>query len=833
MDWSNLTDMTRGESEAASAQTPLIERQRRQMLLLGFVHIVALNALAVAQPLLDLLGRQAEFFVAHGAHAADVVLFAVLMLIVLPAFVIGVDSIAWAIGPRTYAAVHATIVAIYVALLCAHILARFTDLPLALHLIVSVGIGVGAAIAYTRVVGVRSFATFLAPAPLAIGFLFLFGSAASGIVFPASVEGAVDGAESSDVDVVFVIFDELPLQTLLDDDGEIDDAFPAFARLAAKADWFRNATTLSDASHVAVPSILSGMEPEPGAGLLPVASDYPANLFTTMAPTHDVYASERITELCPASVCSSDRAGLFTRSRQMVVDSGVVFAHIVLPEGVRERLPDISSQWGAFVDVGATGELTSEAGLERKRFEGFVDALGSFEGPGLYFMHSILPHRPWVYSSDGTLYDEALVPGHDTTHPASWLGNEYLVSQGYERHRDQVQFADRLLGDVLDRLESAGLLDDSVVVVTADHGINFTPDEFDRTATLDTYDQILPIPLLIKASGQTEGSVNETPVEIVDILATTLDLAGLTWRDRTDGFSLYDSGYSPRTKRFFNAVEEVSINTNTIDLMGSRSEILAMVGRSGPVGAMGLIGQSVADLTLGGAAVDGTLRGLDRFGDIRFGEGSIPLHVFGGVEGPLPDDGVPLLLSVNGTIVASGKTYTDGQLAGQFSLLIPSSSLVDGSNHLRLFVLGADGTVAEVSLSGGVERGEALDYRLETDGQVSYLDNGSGNVIVLEGGWLKVGVEVDRLLGDGRRHISGWAFDQQNSRPVDSIIVFGSDGRFVASVAPHSDRPDVSDALSVSGIDPSGWVVDLPSMGSEDVRVVVVASGRATEITLP
>jgi hypothetical protein len=113
------------------------------------------------------------------------------------------------------------------------------------------------------------------------------------------------------------------------------------------------------------------------------------------------------------------------------------------------------------------------------------------------------------------------------------------------------------------------------------------------------------------------------------------------------------------------------------------------------------------------------------------------------------------------------------------------------------------------------------------------LDNGSGNVIVLEGGWLKVGVEVDRLLGDGRRHISGWAFDHQNSRPVDSIIVFGSDGRFVASVAPHSDRPDVSDALSVSGIDPSGWVVDLPSMGSEDVRVVVVASGRATEITLP
>lgn len=807
------------------------ERDRRQ-LIVGFVHIMALNALAVAQPLLDVLGKQAEFFVAHQARGADVLLFGAVLLIIIPAIAIGIDALAWLVGRRVHRVVHVVIIASYVMLFTSHVLARLFDLPLWLHFSASLAVAAGIGVGYLRFSGLRSFLTFLAPAPLAIGFLFVFASSASAIVFPEPVNSAGVAVGSSDTNVVFIVLDELPTQTLLNDDGNIDDDFPAFGRLASMSDWFVNATTLSDASHIAVPAILAGEDPDPEADRLPVLSEYPFNIFTALAPTHQVYGSERITELCPDDVCGSQRPGLVARTRQMVVDSAVVYAHVIVPEQSRDRLPDISNRWAAFVEAAPAENVTSEQGFERERFTDFIAALGSLDEPALYYLHSILPHRPWVYTADGTLYEEAVVPGHDTTHPAGWLDNEYLVSQGYERHREQTRYVDRLLGQVLDELESNGLLMDSVVVVTADHGINFAPDEFDRTATLSTYDQILPVPLFVKAPGQTEGATVTTPVDLVDTLATILDLADLPWRGLTDGHSVYDADYTSRSKRFFNDVEEVDVGEPTIDIEGSRSEVLAMVDRSTSPEADVWLGQPVSGIPLGQSGGVGTIRDIERFTTEDVSSEPLPLHVMGRIETDRPEGEDSVLLAVNGTIVSSGRTYSEGPIGGLFSLLIPPAGLANGPSELQLFVLDPDDLLSEVALTEGVSTGEPSDYRLVTDGGVSYLDDGRGGVIALEEGWLKAGVEVDERAEGGLRMISGWAFDHQRTTPVDVLVAFGDDGQFVGAAEPSTDRPDVEAVFSVSGVQPAGWVLEFPAAQPEDIRVVVLSSGRAAEIQL-
>ena len=48
------------------------------------MHIAALWALAVAQPLFDLLGNNPEFFVAHRADRADILRLTLVLGVVLP-----------------------------------------------------------------------------------------------------------------------------------------------------------------------------------------------------------------------------------------------------------------------------------------------------------------------------------------------------------------------------------------------------------------------------------------------------------------------------------------------------------------------------------------------------------------------------------------------------------------------------------------------------------------------------------------------------------------------------------------------------------------------------
>ena len=64
--------------------------------------------------------------------------------------------------------------------------------------------------------------------------------------------------------VVVVIFDALPVHLLEDDQGRIDSVrFPNFAAFAQDGTWYRNATTVSEATPLSIPAMLDGRAPRP------------------------------------------------------------------------------------------------------------------------------------------------------------------------------------------------------------------------------------------------------------------------------------------------------------------------------------------------------------------------------------------------------------------------------------------------------------------------------------------------------------------------------------------------------------------------------------------
>src|SRR5690606_9029491 len=74
-------------------------------------HLLALSAIAVAQPVLDLLGGSPTFFVAHTAAPAEVLLVALVVILVVPSVLIAVELAVAVVSGRWAWRVHLALVA--------------------------------------------------------------------------------------------------------------------------------------------------------------------------------------------------------------------------------------------------------------------------------------------------------------------------------------------------------------------------------------------------------------------------------------------------------------------------------------------------------------------------------------------------------------------------------------------------------------------------------------------------------------------------------------------------------------------------------------------------
>ncbi len=86
----------------------------------------------------------------------------------------------------------------------------------------------------------------------------------------------------------------------------------------------------------------------------------------------------------------------------------------------------------------------------------------------------------------------------------------------------EIRAFDAQMAVLFQRLKDAGVYENSIIIVTADHGDSFMEhNEIDHGTTL--YDEVLRVPLLVRfPKGEHAGQV-DTPVQTIDVLPTILD----------------------------------------------------------------------------------------------------------------------------------------------------------------------------------------------------------------------------------------------------------------------------------------------------------------------
>ena len=123
--------------------------------------------------------------------------------------------------------------------------------------------------------------------------------------------------------------------------------------------------------------------------------------------------------------------------------------------------------------------------------------------------------------------------------------DEHIVTDAHIRsarhaYYGMVSFVDSKVGTLLDTLEKIGVLDNTVVVFTADHGDML--GERGMWYKFNPYEQSIKVPLFISAPGAKAGHRVGANCGLVDLLPTLLDLATggkpPELVDRCDGHSL-------------------------------------------------------------------------------------------------------------------------------------------------------------------------------------------------------------------------------------------------------------------------------------------------------
>ena len=107
-----------------------------------------------------------------------------------------------------------------------------------------------------------------------------------------------------------------------------------------------------------------------------------------------------------------------------------------------------------------------------------------------------------------------------------------------------INFADDMLGTVLDALDESGHADSTIVVLWGDHGWHLGEKHHWRKFAL--WEEATRVPLLISAprgtpglpEGTRDGAVSPRPVNLLDVYPTLVDLAGLDAPEGLDGRSL-------------------------------------------------------------------------------------------------------------------------------------------------------------------------------------------------------------------------------------------------------------------------------------------------------
>jgi arylsulfatase A-like enzyme len=264
-----------------------------------------------------------------------------------------------------------------------------------------------------------------------------------------------------------------------------------------------------------------------------------ASLFSALHPIrHRVYPGLRGRPLAESLVARIARAGYRT---------------VAFTEGAF-----VSANFGFSVgfdayDDGSIGLTKQMAGGSARTFRRASRWLAEYGAQQRFFLfvHTYEVHSPYLPRDEASrrfaaslatvderltrpeIQAQVLLRHNDLRQPIPDRGLAWLAAL----HAGEVHYVDRIVGAFLEQLEDLGLARDTLVILTADHGDQF--GEHGKVGHGESlHNRVLHVPLAFRWPGRVVRGESVAPVQLVDVMPTILDLAGIGASAHLDGRSL-------------------------------------------------------------------------------------------------------------------------------------------------------------------------------------------------------------------------------------------------------------------------------------------------------
>jgi len=181
--------------------------------------------------------------------------------------------------------------------------------------------------------------------------------------------------------------------------------------------------------------------------------------------------------------------------------------------------------------------IVKETGFD-KAFEWLKNRRGS--APFFMFMHTYSPHAPYAAPEE---YDNLFVSDKKSDLPIT-ISGEILHDLNMNRHKQGfsipqgdleaiisaydrgVRWTDDEIKKLYGLLQSLGLLENTILIITSDHGEEFFEHRGFGHNTM--YEELLHVPLIIRYPKRFKGgTIIEKTVELIDLQPTILDFLNI------------------------------------------------------------------------------------------------------------------------------------------------------------------------------------------------------------------------------------------------------------------------------------------------------------------
>lgn len=649
-----------------------------------------------------------------------------------------------------------------------------------------------------------------------------------------------------------IVLDELPVISLLKNNGEINETrFPAIHKFVNQSTWYPNAKSISSATNLALPAILSGIHPKDFYGKTGTYKQFEQNLFTLMSNSHEMNVFESVTSLCPSFLCKQDNAYSY---RVLLEDTVIIFLHRILPIDLKNKLPSITDRWIGFMQELKQDKAEQAFSKRQQKFNSYIESIEKFPENTVHFLHILLPHAPWNLTPDLKLYGfyepegtpgqlKKNDPGATVAH--QWVNDEWATELSWRRHLLQTGAVDTLLNQFFEKVKSLGIFDQSMIIILADHGSSFIPNLSRRFAHEETIAGIAGIPMMIKYPYQTTGEVSLKQANNLDVLPTVLDVFGIDYEGQNiSGQSLISDEF--RTKPL-NMFQEDQVSTpltgNYADLFDQQLKRQnRLFPGSGWTGIFkternhSFYRMPVSKLIISDTKTDAVELSSANLFNKSYNKSSNYVPIYYRLKQLLANPKNQLLVSVNDEIVSQCHSFvfSSSECAGLIDPQFLYSTNSNENLNLRFFTVEsyADGIFTVNELLPTLTDNVTL---LDGDSNTYILFDSVDKVRVKKEGSLYGTVSLRLNNNQSTYQLYGWAGDTSSGIPAEEVLLF-VDGQLTVIENTGVKQPYLVDQYGHEGLATAGYYItipiqQIPNIESHELRLFAKdKSGNISEL---